>query len=61
MMRLHLRGLDIFRKCFPAMLMRKTTFVTYHLLFCTSNPFLKGSSLKGKNLVTRGANSILLE
>ena len=43
---------------------RVTTYVTAHffvLLFCAQSHFEKGSALKGKNLLAKGANSSLLE
>ena len=35
--------------------------MTLHSLSCTSSSFEKGSTLKGKNLLPRRANSFLLE
>ena len=39
----------------------RQTFVASCLLFCTATPFQKECTLKGKNLLPRGANSLLLE
>ena len=39
----------------------KDIFVTSFLLICTTGPFWPGSTLKGKNLLPKGANSFLLE
>ena len=50
-------SLDVFSAIFT----KETTFVASCLLFCTPAPSEKGSTLKGKNLLPRGANSFLLE